>query len=129
MHRCTRILYTRGGTAGGLSSGELIDNPNTPPIGRTARTTSGLPRTERSIFRTLRRCVHGRKEKSQHIRRAAGSLPKTAQIAKGRVRAALAGNYFRLMDHFGLQPKIQNSRNPMISLVAGGGFEPPTFGL
>ncbi|MGA8443302.1 MAG: hypothetical protein WB714_34130, partial [Candidatus Sulfotelmatobacter sp.] len=43
--------------AGGLSSGELIDNPNTdtPPIGRTARTTSGLPRTERSIFRTLRR--------------------------------------------------------------------------
>jgi len=56
MHRCTRILYTRGGTAGGLSSGELIDNPNTdtPPIGRTARTTSGLPRTERSIFRTLR---------------------------------------------------------------------------
>jgi hypothetical protein len=56
MHRCTRILHTRGGTAGGLSGGELIDNPNTdtPPIGRTARTTSGLPRTERSIFRTLR---------------------------------------------------------------------------
>src|ERR1700721_3706435 len=56
MHRCPRILYTRGGTAGGVSSGELIDNPNTdtPPIGRTARTTSGLPRTERSIFRTLR---------------------------------------------------------------------------
>src|ERR1700723_1388377 len=56
MHRCTRILYTRGGTAGGLSSGELIDNPNTdtPAIGRTARTTSGLPRTERSILRTLR---------------------------------------------------------------------------
>jgi hypothetical protein len=29
MYRCTRILYTRGGIAGGLSSGELIDNPNT----------------------------------------------------------------------------------------------------
>jgi hypothetical protein len=28
------------------------------------------------------------------------------------------------MDHFGLQPKIQNSRKPMISLVAGGGFVP-----
>lgn len=27
MHRCTRTLYTPGGTADGLSSGELIDNP------------------------------------------------------------------------------------------------------
>src|ERR1700722_1868160 len=87
------------------------------------------PRQHFNYDECVRRCVHGRKEKSQHIRRAAGSLPRTAQIAKGRVRAALAGNYFRLMDHFGLQPEIQNSRKPMISLVAGGGFEPPTFGL
>ena len=65
------------------------------------------PRQHFNYDECVRRCVHGRKEKSQHIRRAADSLPKTAQIAKGRVRAALAGNYFRLMDHFGLQPKIQ----------------------
>jgi len=30
---------------------------------------------------------------------------------------------FRLLDYFGLGSKIQISRNSMISLVAGGGFE------
>jgi len=37
-------------------AGELIDNRTWIhlPIGRTARTTLGPPRTERSIFRTLR---------------------------------------------------------------------------
>jgi hypothetical protein len=34
-----------------------------------------------------------------------------------------------LLDYFGLESKIQIPCNLMISLVAGGGFEPPTFGL
>jgi hypothetical protein len=34
-----------------------------------------------------------------------------------------------LQDHFRPQSKIRIPRNPMIALVAGGGFEPPTFGL
>ena len=50
------LATLRSGTAGGLSSGELIDNRTWIhlPIGRTARTTLGPPKTERSIFRTLR---------------------------------------------------------------------------
>jgi hypothetical protein len=68
-------------------------------------------------------------KQSEHIGRAARSLPETVQIAKGRFNAALAEIRFCLMDYFGLEPKIQISRKPMISLVAGGGFEPPTFGL
>ena len=77
----------------------------------------------------VRRGVHGCQAQSQHLRGAAGFLPETVQIAKGRVVAALAKTGFRLMDYFGLGSKIQISRNSMIRLVAGGGFEPPTFGL
>jgi hypothetical protein len=40
------------------------------------------------------------------------------------VVAAFAEIHFRLMDYFGLRLKIQISRKPMISLVAGGGFVP-----
>ena len=50
------LATLQSGTAGGLSGGELIDNRTWIhlPIGRTARTTLGPPKTERSIFRTLR---------------------------------------------------------------------------
>ena len=33
------------------------------------------------------------------------------------------------MDLFGPLPKMFGARKPMKRLVAGGGFEPPTFGL
>jgi hypothetical protein len=45
------------------------------------------------------------------------------------MQAAFAEVRFRLMDYFGLESKNQITRNRMIPLVAGGGFEPPTFGL
>ena len=47
MDGCTRTRYTPVGTAGGLSSGELIDKPKWIHlhIGWTAQTTLGPPKT------------------------------------------------------------------------------------
>jgi hypothetical protein len=58
-----------------------------------------------------------------------GSRSESVQIAKGRLEDGLRFVRFRLMDYFGLESKILILRNSMIALVAGGGFEPPTFGL
>ena len=77
----------------------------------------------------LRRSLHGSEAQSQYIGGAAGAASTPHQIAKGRQVDGLSYALQNLMDHFRPQSKIQIPRNRMIALVAGGGFEPPTFGL
>jgi hypothetical protein len=66
---------------------------------------------------------------SQHIRGAARVGSRSHQIARGRLVTASAIAVRTLLDHFRPQSKNPIARNLMIALVAGGGFEPPTFGL
>jgi Phage integrase family len=77
----------------------------------------------------LRWSLHGIEAQSQHIRRAARVGSRSHQIAKGRRVTASAVAVRTLLDHFRPQLKNPSPRNLMIALVAGGGFEPPTFGL
>jgi hypothetical protein len=82
----------------------------------------------------LRRSLHGSEAQGQYIRRAARALPNSTppnatRIAKGHHSRWPLSLSLCLLDYFGLELKIQIPRNPMIALVAGGGFEPPTFGL
>ena len=77
----------------------------------------------------LRRSLHGIEAQSQHIRRAARVGSRSDQIAKGRRVTASAVAVRTLLEHFRPQSKKTIPRNLMIALVAGGGFEPPTFGL
>jgi hypothetical protein len=77
----------------------------------------------------LRRSLHGIEAQSQHIRGAARVGSRSHQIAKGRLVTASAVAVRTLLDHFRPQSKKSIARNLMIALVAGGGFEPPTFGL
>jgi hypothetical protein len=66
---------------------------------------------------------------SQHIGGAAGAASRPRQITKGRHVDGLCSGAQTLLDHFRPQSKIRIPRNLMMELVAGGGFEPPTFGL
>jgi integrase len=75
----------------------------------------------------LWRSLHGSEAQSQYIRRAARIGPRSLQITKAVWRRSLSAR--TLLDHFGPQLKIRIPRNLMMALVAGGGFEPPTFGL
>ena len=110
---------------------QLLHDPETVRISRhvQVQNSAAVMANDEETIQDPGRRFHGRKTQGQHIRRAARFLPKTVQIMKGRIAAAWAGIAVRLMDYFGLGSKIQLSRNSMISLVAGGGFEPPTFGL
>ena len=69
------------------------------------------------------------KRKANTFGGAAGAASRPHQIAKGRQVDGLSYGASKVMDHFTPQSKIQIPRNLMIALVAGGGFEPPTFGL
>jgi len=77
----------------------------------------------------LWRSLHGIEAQSQHFRRAARVGSRSHKIAKGRLVTASAVAVQTLLDHFRPQSKNPIPRNPMIALVAGGGFAPPTFGL
>ena len=77
----------------------------------------------------LRRSLNGSEAQSQYIGGSAGAASRSHQIAKGRQVTASLMALQNLMDYFRPQSKIQIPRNLMIALVAGGGFEPPTFGL
>jgi integrase len=68
-----------------------------------------------------------RKANTSVVQRPAAS--RSHQIKKTVSWTALILTFRSLQDHFGPQSKIQIPRNSMIALVAGGGFEPPTFGL
>jgi len=67
------------------------------------------PRQHFNHDECLRWRVHGRKTQGEHIRRAAGSLPKTVQIAKGRV-VGPGGDSFSLNGLFWTW--IENSNFP-----------------
>jgi hypothetical protein len=82
----------------------------------------------------LRRSLHGSEAQGEYIRRAARALanstpPNATRIAKGHHSRWPLSLSLCLLDYFGLELKIPIPRNLMIALVAGGGFEPPTFGL
>jgi hypothetical protein len=68
----------------------------------------------------LWRSLHGSEAQSQHIRRAARVGPRSLQIAKGRLVAALLVR--TLLDHFGPQSKIRIARN--LNDCVGLGYEP-----
>ena len=77
----------------------------------------------------LRRRLHESEAQSQHVCRPAPAASRSDQIEKDRLMDGLLSCVQTLEDHFRPQLKIQLPCNSMIALVAGGGFEPPTFGL
>jgi len=77
----------------------------------------------------LWRRLHESEAQSQHVCRPTPAAPRSDQIEKDRLVDDPFSCVQTLQDHFRPQSKIKIPCNPMIALVAGGGFEPPTFGL
>ena len=69
------------------------------------------------------------KRKANTSVRPAPAGSRSNQIEKDRLVDGLFSCVQTLQDHFRPQSQNQIPCNPMIALVAGGGFEPPTFGL
>src|SRR5215469_3457005 len=123
--------------ASGSSSAGLVPyvSPHVPRVARRNRSPNGstaeadAPRSHLNDDGSVWKCFRSRETKGESTDRPA-ALEKRNESA--RLDSIVKGNcgcsspYWTVLDsHY----KCQIARNPMIPLVAGGGFEPPTFGL